>query len=119
LTEKWIYAILTICICKGGQMDKMETLWEKVKHGFIIAAEKTDELTKIGKLKLDIIATHRKIRQNFEELGGRAYELLKTGRSKKPVRGDKEISQIIRKIKDLEKDLAKQEKEIKKLTKNL
>lgn len=100
-------------------MEKIETLWEKVKQGFKIAAEKTDELTKIGKLKFDIMATHRKIKQNFEELGGKVYELLKSGKSKKAVRDDKDISNIIKEIKSLEKELTKQEKELKKITKKL
>lgn len=96
----------------------MDSLWEKVKQGFMLAAERTDELTKMGKLRLDIAATHRKIRQNFEELGGRAYELLKSGKKgKKSVTDDEDIAALIKTIKVLEKQLSKEEKELNKLRK--
>lgn len=95
----------------------MESLWEKVKHGFILAAERTDELTKIGKLKLDIIATHRKIRQQFEELGGRTYELTKSGKRKKPLTDDEDVAKLIKAIQCFEKQLSKEEKALNELQK--
>ncbi len=93
----------------------METLWEKVKKGFMLAAERTDELTKIGKLKLDIVATHRNIARQFEELGGRTYELVKSGKRKKPVTDDKDVAALIKQIRVLEKQLNKEEKALKQL----
>ena len=93
----------------------METLWEKVKKGFILAVERTDELTKIGKLKLDIAGIHRKIKQHFEELGGRVYELTKTGKRKKPVIDDENVLELIKRIKCLEKELTEEEKELNNL----
>lgn len=96
----------------------METLWEKVKKGFIIAVEKTDELTKMGKLKFDIAGTHRRIKQNFEELGGKVFDLIKSGKRKKPVTEDKNISKLIKNIKCLEKELSKYEEELNNLLKS-
>jgi len=93
----------------------MESLWEKVKKGFILAAERSEELTKIGKLKLNIMGTHRKIRQNFEELGGKVYELSKSGRRKTPITNDEEVLKLIKGIKRLEKELSKEEKELEDL----
>ncbi len=93
----------------------METLWDKIRKGFILAAEKTDELTKIGKLRVDIVGIHRNIRQNFEELGGRIYELAKTGRRKKSVTDDDSVIELINKIKKLEKELVKEEKQLNNL----
>ncbi|TES91142.1 MAG: hypothetical protein E3J87_08410 [Candidatus Cloacimonadota bacterium] len=95
----------------------METLWEKVKKGFILVVEKTDELTKIGKLKLNIVGIHRKINQNFEELGGKIYALTKTGKRKKPVTDDANVQKLIKRIKQLEKDLAMEEKQLNNLIK--
>lgn len=95
----------------------MDALWEKVKQGFLLAAERTDELTKIGKLKLDMVATHRKIRQNLEELGGRTYELVKSGKRKKSVIEDEDVAKLIKAIRSLEKQLSKEEKELAKLKK--
>jgi predicted RNase H-like nuclease (RuvC/YqgF family) len=89
----------------------MESLWEKVKKGFILAAERSEELTKIGKLKLDILGMHRKIKQNFEELGGKVYELSKSGRRKNPITNDEEVLKLIKRIKQLEKKLSEEEKE--------
>jgi predicted RNase H-like nuclease (RuvC/YqgF family) len=97
---------------KGG---KMESLWEKVKQGFLLAAERTDELTKIGKLKFSIVGLHRTIKQNFEELGGKVYELAKSSRRKKPVTDDEEVRKLIKKIKRLEKQLSEEEKNLKNL----
>lgn len=93
----------------------MESLWERVKKGFILAAERTDELTKIGKLKLDMAATHRKIKNQFEELGGRTYELVKSGKRKKPLTDDEHIANLIKNIQSLEKQLGKEEKALRKL----
>lgn len=93
----------------------MESLWEKVKQGFLLAAERTDELTKIGKLKFNIVGLHRTIEQNFNELGGKVYELTKSGRRKKPVTDDKDVKKLIKKIKGLEKQLSKEEKKLKNL----
>ena len=46
-----------------------------VKDGLNKLAEKTDQLTQIGRLKLDIISLKREIEKNFAELGGRVYQL--------------------------------------------
>jgi len=90
----------------------MASLWERVKKGLVVAAEKTDEFTKMGKLKIDIAGTHRKIEQNFEELGGKVYDITKTGKRKKAVTDDKDISKLIEKIKGLEKELGEKEEEL-------
>jgi len=95
----------------------METLWHKVKKGFILAVEKSDELTRMGKLKMDIVGTHRNIKKNFEELGGRIYELTKTGRRKKSVTEDEGVSKLMKNIKKLEKELTQKEKQLDKLFK--
>ena len=49
----------------------MGDLWEKVRKSVIdgvqIAAEKTEELTKLGKIKIEILNIKRKISKNFTE----------------------------------------------------
>ncbi|OQX55598.1 MAG: hypothetical protein B5M53_04040 [Candidatus Cloacimonas sp. 4484_209] len=93
----------------------METLWEKVKKGFILAAERTDEFTKIGKLRIDIAGIHRKIKQNFEELGGKVYAQLKSGKRKKAIEDNADVKRLVDEIKELEKELIKTEKEINEI----
>ena len=90
----------------------MESLWEKVKKGIMLAAERTDELTKMGKLKFDIIGTHHTIEHNLGELGGIVYELIKTGRRKKPLTDDENVAKLIKTIKCLEKELSKEKKNL-------
>lgn len=57
------------------------SLWEDikktVKEGVSVAAEKTEEYTKIGKLKVEILNMKRNIDKTFTELGRETYTLLK------------------------------------------
>ena len=74
-------------------------------------SEKTEELSKIGRLKIQIIAVKRDIEKNFTDLGGRVYEMLNS-RSKTGVDKDPEIIGIVAAIKELEKKLEKLEENV-------
>jgi hypothetical protein len=58
---------------------------------------------------------HRKIKQNFEELGGKVYELSKSGRRKKPIITNEKVLKLIKGIKRLEKELSEEEKGLEDL----
>ncbi|MCF7804861.1 MAG: hypothetical protein K9N46_04060 [Candidatus Marinimicrobia bacterium] len=48
---------------------------EKGKVFSRAAADKAEELTRTGKIKLDILQVNRDIERNFTELGGKVYHL--------------------------------------------
>ncbi len=85
------------------------TIWEdikkSVKQGFTVAAEKTEEYTKIGKLKVDILNVNRSLDKAFTELGREIYELAKSGK-KIDVTKNEKIQGGIAKI-DEQKDVLK------------
>ena len=99
---------------------EMEKLWERVKksvvEGATFAAEKTEELTKLGRAKIEILNIKHKISKSFTELGGLAYESLKAGKADE-VAQSKEIKAIIASIKGLEKELDGKEKDYEEMRK--
>ena len=58
----------------------MSPLWEdikkKLKEGVTVAAEKTEEYTKIGKVKVEILNINRNIDKTFTNLGREVYTLI-------------------------------------------
>ncbi|MFQ5606164.1 MAG: hypothetical protein ACE5HS_23075, partial [bacterium] len=58
----------------------MANLWDDIaktiREGVDTVVEKTEELTKIGMIKMDIINIKRNVDKNFSELGGKVYHLL-------------------------------------------
>lgn len=91
----------------------METLWDRVKKtvldGAAYAAEKTEELTKLSKMKIEILNIKYKISKSFTELGGLAYDCFKSGKSEEILQSN-EIKSIVGNIQKLEKDLDEKEK---------
>ncbi len=82
---------------------------EKGKVFSKAAADKAEELTRTGKLKLDILQVNREIDHLFSQLGGKVYH-LKSENALDTIPGDAEIQKIFEKIKQLEakkKDLEK------------
>lgn len=92
---------------------EMEKLWERIRksvvEGAAYAAEKTEELTKLGKAKIEILNLKHKISKSFTELGGIAYESLKAGNAA-ALGSSAEISAIVNTLKGLERELDEKEK---------
>jgi len=74
------------------------------KKGVSTVAKKTDEYTKIGKIKVDIIGIKRDIDKKFNELGGKTYQLIVEENNTKIASND-EVRTIIDTIKDLNQKL--------------
>ena len=93
----------------------MSDYWQNVKKnlqdGIRTVSEKTEELSKIGRLKIQIIAVKRDIEKNFTDLGGRVYEILNS-KSKTDIEKDAEIVGIVVATKDLEKKLKQLEENV-------
>ena len=90
----------------------MANLWERISKSFVngvtVAVEKTEEFTKLGKAKLEILNTKRKISKSFTELGGITYDAIKTNKTEE-LSKKSEVKELVKTIKELESDLAGKE----------
>ncbi len=96
----------------------MPSLWEKVKksvkEGVTVAADKTEEYTRIGKIKLDIAGLNRKREKQFAELGEKVYHLF--GEKKAGgISQDKGVKDLVAGIKALEDELEEKKKKIEEI----
>jgi len=96
----------------------MANLWDDIaktiREGVDTVVEKTEELTRIGRIKVDIINIKRNVEKNFSELGGRVYQLI-SKEKKTAISTDKEAKEIIECIKILEKELDDKKSELAKV----
>ena len=89
----------------------MASLLDSIRDGLELVVDKTEEYSKIGKLKVDIFTTKRNIEKQFTELGGRAYDIL-TGDDAASLQTDEEVIKIVEEIKTLEAQLVEKESNI-------
>jgi len=96
----------------------MSSLWEDVKNaiveGYVYAADKADELTQIGKTRVDILRVNRKIARVMSEIGGRVYEFFERG-EQAAIPEDEGIQRSVESIAKLRVELEQLEKEIEKI----
>ena len=96
----------------------MANLWDDIartiRDGLDTVVEKTEELTKMGKIKVDIINIKRNVDKNFSELGGKVYHLI-VEENKTKVTDQKDIQDIIDSVKILEKELEEKNLALKKI----
>ncbi len=96
----------------------MSNLWDDIaktiREGVDSVVEKTEELTKIGKTKVDIMNIKRNVEKNFSELGGKVYHLI-IEEKKTQITSDKDVKEIIDCIKILEKELQDKNVELKNI----
>ena len=83
----------------------MTNLFDDVKKNLkewgSLAADKAEELTKVGRLKIDILSLNREIEKNFVELGGKVYELIyKEDQGR--IKSNDEVKKIIQRIATFE-----------------
>ena len=98
----------------------MEPLWEKIKKsvvdGVSMAAEKTEEFTKLGKAKIEILSTKRKISAKFTELGSILYDAIKEGNTEEAIKSSK-VEELLKNVKALEAELDSKEEKLEDLKK--
>jgi len=96
----------------------MANLWDDIaktiREGVDTVVEKTGELTKIGRIKVDILNIKRRIEKDFTELGGKVYHFI-VEEKKTQIATDKEVQEIAERIKELENKLQNKNKEIEKI----
>ncbi|MBN1465863.1 hypothetical protein JXA02_08890 [candidate division KSB1 bacterium] len=92
----------------------MASLLDSIRDGLELVVDKTEEYSKIGKLKVDIISIKRKIEKQFTELGGRTFDLL-TGDDAKSLQKDDKVATLIRDIQAFEQELKEKEADIERV----
>ncbi len=96
----------------------MKTVWKNIKKGvtdgYKSLSNKTDEMTKIGRLKLEKIAIKRDIEKAFIELGGRFYHAVQKKKHKE-FSSEEEVTQLIKAIKNKELKLKSLEEKIEQV----
>lgn len=97
----------------------MESLWDKVKKNIVemyeVAYDKTDELARIGKKKVEMMGLNRAIEKHLSELGGRVYDLIEVQQRKSGIVRDEKVKELVIEIKDLENQLKLKEEEIESI----
>jgi predicted RNase H-like nuclease (RuvC/YqgF family) len=97
----------------------MADLWEDIqktiREGVTTIAEKTEELTKIGRAKVEILNIKRQIERKFAELGGKVYHLIAEEGSAR-VASNPEVKDLIADVQRLETQLEEKRKEIEELS---
>ena len=90
------------------------SLWEDVKKNLVslygTAAEKTNELAKVGSRRYDIFGLSREIERQFSEIGSHVYTAAQEGRT--DLTGDAVLEGLVAQVRKLEKDLEAKKREI-------
>ncbi len=93
----------------------MSTLWEDVKNaivdGYVFASDKAEELTHIGKAKVEILKLNRQIAQTMTEIGGRVYDMFDKDHQD-DVPTDEMVRGFVESIQAFQADIEKRENEI-------
>lgn len=98
----------------------MDTLWNRVKKNLVdwydTAYDKTDELARIGKKKIEMTGLNRAIEKHLSELGGRIYDLVvEQGHRGNRTADDEQVQRIVSDVRELERQLQEKEEEIEKI----
>lgn len=91
------------------------SLSKMVADGYNNISDKAEEVTKIGRVKIEIIATKRDIEKLFVELGGRFYNNFE--KQSATIFKDKEIRDLVEQIREKEKQLESLKEKIDKIKK--
>ncbi|MCK4349345.1 MAG: hypothetical protein KAX13_00720 [Candidatus Krumholzibacteria bacterium] len=94
----------------------MDTLWDKVKKNLVdwygTAYEKTDELARIGKKKIEVAGVNRAIEKHLSELGGKVYDLIEVQGKGGVIAKDSDVARLVEETRGLEEQLKEKEREI-------
>jgi|UniRef100_A0A7C3UZA2 hypothetical protein len=96
----------------------MPSLWEKVKSWLENTTEQAlkeaEDLSKKGRMKMQIFSLHRSLKDHFTDLGGLVYQLITT---QEKVEENPKVKEIIGKIRELEVELREKERAYEALKK--
>lgn len=94
----------------------MTTFWDKLKLSYQSISSKTNEVTRIGRQKLEVLALKRDIEKHFVELGAWVYDSF-FEKNRKDIFKDEAVVSLIEKIKYLENELELTSQKLEKLRK--
>ena len=95
-------------------MSFWDDLTSMFKRGVSVVAKKTDEYTKIGKIKVDIIGIKRDIEKQFNALGAKVYQLIVEENNSK-IASNEDIKEILDKVSGLNKSLNEKKDDLEKV----
>jgi len=96
----------------------MDTLWDRVRKNLIewyeVASDKTEEVARVGRRKIEMTGINRSIEKRMVELGGRVYDLISVeGHRGNRTADDEKVRKLVDEIGRLEKELGIKEEEIR------
>lgn len=96
----------------------MDTLWDRVRKNLIewyeVASDKTEEVARVGRRKIEMTGINRSIEKRMVELGGRVYDLISVeGHRGNRTADDEKVRKLVDEIGRLEKELEIKEEEIR------
>lgn len=94
--------------------EELDGPMERVRKGLTDALDVAEDLTRKGRLKLEIQGWRGEIRTQMTELGGRVYQLA-VEESAADVLADDTVTTIFARIKDLERKITETEQELQRL----
>jgi hypothetical protein len=93
----------------------MAPLWDDVKNaiveGYVYASDKAEEVTQIGRAKVEILKLNRQIARVMGDMGGRVFEMFESG-EQTAIPGDESLEDSVEKIRESRREISKWEKEI-------
>jgi len=96
----------------------MANLWDDVKNaivdGYVYAADKAEEVSQIGKARMEILRFNRKIARAMSEIGGRVFEIYEEGAAA-TLPEDGQIRDAVETIRDYRLEIRRLEAEIEKV----
>jgi hypothetical protein len=95
----------------------MAPLWDDVKNaiveGYVYASDKAEEVTQIGRAKVEILKLNRQMARLMGDMGGRVFEMFESG-EQAAIPDDESLVDSVEKIRGFQKDISKWEKEIER-----
>jgi len=93
----------------------MAPLWDDVKNaiveGYVYASDKAEEVTQIGRAKVEILKLNRLIARVMGDMGGRVFEMFESSEQAE-ISDDESLVGSVEKIRGFRQDISKWEKEI-------
>lgn len=91
--------------------------WEAVKAGSKVAAGKSEEVAKTGKLRYKAYSVHKKADRLFGQLGGIVYEMAEPPFDNPLLRAD--VQKLIEEIKQVEQEAVSIDEEVERVKKSV
>jgi hypothetical protein len=93
----------------------MAPLWDDVKNaiveGYVYASDKAEEVTQIGRAKVEILKLNRQIARLMGDMGGRVFEMFEGG-EQTAIPSDQSLTGSVEKIRGFRQDISRWEQEI-------